>query len=142
MPTQSRSHQNKPDPFVDLPGDRRENLKSRLAEFIEDHRTKQWEKVYSMYADQYKQGAVEFPTKDKFLKQQLYSRVHKFTVRALQRMPDRQDAWMIWGCASFDGSGGLEAALETYYERGDWYFGDIVSVVPCVDCPPNECRHK
>jgi hypothetical protein len=36
----------KPDPFADVPLSQRERLKSSLAEFVDYHRAKQWNKVY------------------------------------------------------------------------------------------------
>jgi hypothetical protein len=129
----------KPDPFADVPVSQRDKLKSRLIEFVDYHRTKQWDKVYDLLAERSKQATEDGLPKDRFLKKKLYSDAKKFTPTSVQRLAD--DWWMIWGCATYDRGGTMESALEAYVENGRWFFSDIWSSPPCIDCTPRHCKH-
>jgi hypothetical protein len=133
------SNAQKADPFADVPSSQRERLRLRLVEFIDYHRTKQWNKVYDLLAERDKNAVEGGLPRDIFLKKKLYSTVRKFTAKSLQKMDN--DWWTVWGCADFDRGGNMEAALEAYLQDGDWYFSDIWSSPPCIDCTPQSCRH-
>jgi len=127
------------DPFADVTPSPRERLKSRLAEFVEYHRTKQWDKVYDLIAKSVKNAVEDGLPRDVFLKKKLYSRIGKFTPKSVQKMDD--DWWIVWGCGTFDRGGAIESAVEAHLEDGDWYFSDIWSSSPCIDCAPRSCKH-
>jgi len=133
------SSDQKPDPFANVPESQRERLKSRLAEFVEYHRTKQWNKVYDLIAERDKNAVEGGLPREVFLKKKLYSHVRKFTPKSVQKMED--DWWMVWGCGTFDRGGSMEAAVEAYLQDGDWYFSDIWSSPPCIDCMTKSCKH-
>ncbi|HEV8368831.1 MAG TPA: hypothetical protein VGQ39_12835 [Pyrinomonadaceae bacterium] len=129
----------KPDPFANVPASQRDRLKSRLTEFVDYHRTKQWERVYDLLAERSKQAVEGGLPKDLFLKKKLYSEAKKFTPTSIQKMDD--DWWMIWGCATYQRGGAMESALEAYFQDGNWFFSDIWSSPPCIDCTPRSCKH-
>jgi hypothetical protein len=123
---EANSNGQKTDPFVDVPSSQRERLKSRLNEFIEYHRTKQWDKVYDLLGAQYKSAVEGGLPRDQFLKRKLYSRIRKFTPKVAQKAGDGW--WMISGCGTFDRGGGVESLIEAYLQDGEWYFSDVWSV--------------
>ena len=133
--------QSKRDPFEAIPEGRRERLKYRLAEFIEYQRKKQWDKVFDMLAEQYKKSGTSVLTKEEFIKKRLYNRVSKFTPAGAIKLPEGFDGFIIDGCGRFGFEDNYEAAVEAYYENGEWFFSTI-TVVTCIDCPPKDCWHK
>jgi len=132
-------NQQKADPFVDVPQSQRERLKSRLAEFVEYYRTKQWNKVYDLLAERNKNAVEGGLPRDIFLKKKLYSNIRRFTPKSVQKMED--DWWIVEGCGTFDRGGSMEAGVEAYLQDGDWYFSDIWSSPPYIDCMPKSCKH-
>jgi len=135
----TKSHGQKADPFADIPSSQRERLRSRILEFVEYHRTKQWNRVYDLLAERGKNAVEGGLPRDVFLKKKLYSTVKKFTTKSVQKMDN--DWWMLWGCADFGRDGNMEAAFEAILQDGDWYFSDIWSSPPCIDCMPRSCKH-
>jgi hypothetical protein len=135
------SGQNKQDPFAAVPPSQRDQLRSRLLEFVAYHRAKDWEKVYDLLAQKGKDRVEGGLSRNRFLKERLNSRFSRFTPKATQYNIQGDAAITIWGCASFDRGGNLEAALDAYLQNGDWYFTEIWSVAPCVDCAPRQCKH-
>jgi hypothetical protein len=133
------SNAQKPDAFADVPASQRERLKSWLSEFVELHRSKQWNRVYDFIAEWSKNAAESGLPRDRFLKKKLYSGVRRFTPRSVQKMDNGW--WMVWGCGSFDRGRSMEAAVEAYFQDGDWYFSDIWCSPPCIDCLPKDCKH-
>lgn len=133
------SKQQKADPFANLPESQRERLKSRLTEFVEYHRSRQWEKVYDLLAERDKIAVEGGLPKELFLKKKLYSSIRKFTPRSVQKMDETW--WTVWGCGTFDRGGSMEASVDAYLQEGEWYFSDIWSSAPCIDCMPKDCRH-
>lgn len=133
------STQQKPDPFADVPAVQRERLKARLSKFVDYHRTGQWDKVYDLLAERAKNDVEGGQPREIFLKKKLYSSVRKFTPRSVRKMDN--DWWMVWGCGTFDRGGAIEATVEAYLQDGDWYFSDIWSSAPCIDCAPKSCKH-
>src|SRR5262245_33178402 len=131
--------QQKADPFAAVPPSQGERLKSRLAEFVEYHRTKQWDKVYDLIAERDKNAVEGGMPRDVFLKKRLYSRIRKFTPKSVLKMDDNW--WMVEGCGTFDRGGAMESAVEAYLQDGEWYFSDIWSSPPCIDCMPRSCKH-
>ena len=132
------SNVQKPDALADVPAAQRERLKSRLSEFVELHRSKQWARVYDFISEQSKNESEVRLTRERFLKEKLYSRVRRFTPRSATKMDDGW--WMLWGCGSFERGRSMEAGVEAYFQDGDWYFSDIWSS-SCIDCIPKECQH-
>jgi len=130
----------KTDPFALVPAVERDRLKMRLAEFVEFHRTKQWERVYDLLAERTKHAAKGGLPKDIFLRKRLYSTVKKFTPKYIQKI-NALDSWMIEGCATYDDGDTMESAVEAYEQNCDWFFSDIWSSAPCVDCKPRSCNH-
>lgn len=129
----------KSDIWSPVPSEQRDLLKSRFSEFVRAHKEKDWSKVFDYLGSQYKNSSAVPYTKAEFINKKLYSRAKKFTVRSAQKMDEGW--WMIWGCASFPTDGNMEAALEAYFEEGNWYFSDIWSSPPCIDCKPKSCKH-
>src|SRR5215510_11508761 len=125
--------QQKADPFAVVPPSQGERLKSRLAEFVEYHRTNQWDKVYDLIAERYKIAVEGGLPRDVFLKKKLYSPIRKFTPKSVQKMDDNW--WMVEGCGTFDRGGAMESAVEAYLHDGEWHFSDIWSS-SCIDCMP------
>ena len=82
----------KPDPFAAVPSSQRERLKSRLAEFVDYHRAKHWSRAYDLLAERDKNSAVGGLSRDRFLKDKLYSRVREFTPKSVQKMDN--DWWI------------------------------------------------
>ena len=136
---QSSFGQRKSELFNEVPAPQRENLETRLYDFIEFHRNKQWEKVYELIGQQYKNATESKLPKDEFLNKKLYSRIEKFTPKSVQKMSDGW--WMIYGCGTFARGGKMEAGVEAYFENGNWYFSDIWSVAPAIDVIPRSCKH-
>src|SRR5262245_23706575 len=101
--------QQKADPFAVVPPSQGERLKSRLAEFVEYHRTNQWDKVYDLIAERDKNSVEGGLPRDVFLKKKLYSRIRKFTPKSVQKMDDNW--WMMWGCGNFDRGGVIEIGV-------------------------------
>ena len=131
-------NKSQPDPFADVPSSQRDRFKSRLTEFVDYHRAKQWNAVYDLLGDRYKDAAEGGMPRELFLKKKLYSTVRRFTPRSVQKMDS--DWWTIWGCATFESGGGVESMFEAYLQNGDWYFSDIW-VSTCIDCLPRKCKH-
>lgn len=126
--------------YAAVPTEQRERLKLRLAEFIEYHRTKQWDKVYDFIAEVDKYTVEGEPPRDTFLKQKLYSLINKFTPQLVVRSDD-YSSWIIWGCGSFDQEGEMESGLEASLQDGDWYFSPIWSVPSGIGRKPRSCKH-
>ena len=119
-------HRQKADPFADVPQSQRERLKSCLNEFIEYHRTKQWDKVYELLGEQYKSAIEGGLPRDLFLKKKLYIRLRKFTPRYAQKAGNGW--WMISGCGVYDRGRGVDSLVEAYLQDGEWYFSEISSI--------------
>jgi hypothetical protein len=130
----------KPDIFASVPEKEQSQLKARLAVFVLYHQEKDWIKVYELLGSQYKNAWTKPADQDEFVKKRLYSSIEKFTPSSVQRMDEGW--WMIWGCGTFRNGGQMTASLEAYFENGSWYFSDIWSVAPCIDCKPDSCKHK
>jgi hypothetical protein len=114
------------DPFANVPLSQQERLKSRLTQFVEYHRLKQWDKVYDLLAEQYKNTIEGGLPRDSFMKKRLYSNIRRFTPKFVQKAGE---GWlMIEGCGTFDRGGGIVSLVEAYRQDGDWYFSDIWSV--------------
>ena len=111
-----------------------------MTQFVDYHRTKQWDGVYDMLAERSKESHEGGLPKDVFLVKELYSSVRRFTPRTVKRM-DTDDAWMISGCATYDRGDAIDSALQAYLENGEWFFSDIWGDFPCVDCKPRDCKH-
>jgi hypothetical protein len=133
------SNAQKPDAFADVPASQRERLKSRLSEFVELHRSKNWSRVYDLIAERAKNATEGGMPRDMFLKKKLYSSVRRFTPRSAKKIDD--DWWIVGGCGGFDRGENIEAVVEAYFQDGDWYFSDIWGSFPCIDCMPKDCKH-
>ena len=133
------------DAFATVPESLRPRLEERLRLFVELHRGRDWGGVYDMIAPEAKEGVVGGLAKERFLRERLYSRVQRFTATATVFMGGdgvRQE-WSIEGCAEFEQPGPnarMRAGLSAYWTEGDWYFSDIWSSVPCIDCAPEGCK--
>lgn len=136
---QKKAAQEKKDAFAEVPATQREKFKSRLEEFVEYHRTRQWDKVYDLIAERHKIAVEGGLPRDVFLSKKLYSPITRFTPESIKKMDD--ESWMVLGCGTFDEGGPMESAVEAYLQDGDWYFSDIWSAPACVDCKPKSCKH-
>ena len=132
------SSRQKDDPLAGIPPSQRARLKSRLDKFVKYHLTGRWDKVYGLLSEQYKNNVDGGLTKDKFLKNKLYSRVRKFTPEFAYKVGNM--TWWVRGCGSFDRVGSTEVLVEAYYQGGDWYFSNFGGPPGCVDCMPLDCK--
>jgi hypothetical protein len=129
------------DAFANVPAAQREKLKLRLAEFLEYHRTREWNKVYDLIGEQYKNANSEGLSREIFLKKKLYSTIRKFTPTSVYKLDDSHNWWMVSGCGTFDAGEPIESSVEAYLQDGDWYFSDVWAAPRCVDCTPKSCKH-
>jgi hypothetical protein len=56
--------------------------------------------------------------------------------------PNGYGGFLIFGCGHFGFEDNYEAAVEAFYENGDWYFSTVSAVFSAMDVPPNGCWHK
>ncbi|MFN0279404.1 MAG: hypothetical protein ACKVRN_12540 [Pyrinomonadaceae bacterium] len=122
------------DVFSTVPAEHREQLKIKLIEFVAAHKEKNWSKVFDFLGPHY----IEPYGKDEFVRKKLYSQVRRFTPKSI--FEALEGSWNIEGCASFARSGSVEAGLEAYLKDGKWFFSEIWSSPPCIDCRPRSCK--
>ena len=124
--------------LANVPDSHRQLLRDRIQEFVNAHKEKNWSKVYDMLGTQYKSAAQKPYNRAEFISRKLYSRISKFVPQAVQKMDENW--WMVEGCGTWSDGGKMRASFDAYLEQGTWYFSDIWSVVPCIDCEPESCK--
>jgi hypothetical protein len=135
------------EPFARVPAPLRERLIQRLKNLIEYQREKQWGKLYTLLSI----ASIQGESKEDFIKrnQHWYTEVVPddlildFHPRDTVAHESSANAgwWTVYGCAKLRKKGHtveLQATVDAYRERGDWYFSQVGVITP-IDGNPEPC---
>lgn len=136
----------RPDPFRAVPEILRTRLELRLADFVSHHRAKDWAQVHAMLSEQFRKSLGGDASLARYIDQRRFSRLRRFTPMQSTEISGAPDPPMVLviGCGEFDRPGpnlNEESDIECSWENGDWYFSEIRSHLPCLDCQARGCKH-
>ena len=136
----------RPDPLRAAPEIYRARLELRLSEFVSHHRTKNWAQVHAMLSEQFRKTLGGDASLDRFIDERRYSRLKRFTPMRSTELSGAPDPPLVIviGCGELERLGpnlNEEADVECTWENEDWYFTEIRSHLPCLDCQPRGCKH-
>jgi hypothetical protein len=116
------------DPYANIPAGKRESLKTRLSEYVDNSRTRNWGKLYDLVSDTGRGGI----NRDGFIDRMKQAHGVSFAnyPDLLQFVPARADksedgGFDLYGCAEARREGeeykGI-AVVHAVYERESWFF--------------------
>jgi hypothetical protein len=136
----------KVDPFADVPQSLRARLADRLGLLVEYHRVQQWDKMYELLGEQFKNSIEGGMSKERWLRDHPHYKLSRFTPKRATLLSGTPENgyWIIRGCGEYSRFGPnekLESSVEAYRQNGDWFFSSVGIQFPCIHCAPKGCRH-
>ena len=135
-----------PGPFGAASEIHRDRLEQRLSVFVSHHRARDWSQVHAMLSVQYKGSLGVDASLERFVEGRRFSRLRRFTPSQSIQLSGAPDPPLVLviGCGEFERLGpnlNEESSVECTWEDDDWYFSEIRSQAPCLDCQPRSCKH-
>jgi hypothetical protein len=121
--------------FGPVPESSRSRLIERLNLLIEYQRTHQWDRLYDLLYDKGGKSRKSYISKQKSHKIRQGDGLVDFTARSVIYM-DREDMWVIAGCARWHSLGRDEYHSSSIYAKmrdGEWYLSQAAIIILCGD---------
>jgi hypothetical protein len=111
------------DPLNTVPEQLRAGLSERLALFVEDYRTKRWDKLYDLLTDDFNVGTRKDFVKARKESPWLSDSLLSFELRVV--FDKGSNEFEVAGCSKWLKRGEAAAAIFAYRRNNEWYFSVI-----------------
>lgn len=127
------------DLFAGVPAAQRERLVERLKLLVEYQRGGAWDKLYDLLSP----IVTQDETKEQFLRNTVSSpTLVDFSPEFVSIKTGAPSDVMIEGCAIQTEKGRrrkMRAAVDAFFENGEWYFSPVMIVMSAIDGQPQSC---